>query len=59
MKSSDPKIDLCGTAQLTTPASEKTSSSATKYFLFERYNSNHLMTDSFKPIHSIFCRSTV
>ena len=40
------------------PASAKTSSITTKK-LFERYDSDHLMTDYLKPIHSIFCRSTV
>ena len=37
-KRRDPKIDHCGTPQFISPASEKTFSSATKNFLFERYN---------------------
>ena len=28
-------------------------------YLFERYDWDHLITDSLKPIHSIFCKSTV
>ena len=58
-KRSVPKIDPCGTPQFISPASEKTFSSVTKNFLFERYDWNHLMTDCLKPIHSIFCKSTV
>ena len=39
--------------------SENIFSSVTKNFLFERYNWNYLITDSLKPIHSIFCKSLV
>ena len=53
-----PSINPYGTPQFSSPASEKTCSSATKRFLFERYDSEHLMTDSLKPIHSVFSKST-
>ena len=52
------KIDPHGTPQFSSPASQKTFSSATKHFFFERYDSENLMTDSLKPMHSIFSRST-
>ena len=32
------KIDPCGTPQFISPTSEKTLSSVTKHFLFERYD---------------------
>ena len=54
-----PKIDLYGTLQFVSLTAKKTFSSATKTFLFERYDLNHLMTNSLKPIHSIYCKSTV
>ena len=53
-----PSTNPYGTPQYSSPASEKTCSSATKRFLFERYDSEHLMTDSLKPIHSVFSKST-
>ena len=37
-KRSDSKIDSCGTPQFISPTSEKTFSSVTKKFLFERYD---------------------
>ena len=37
-KESDTKIDPCETPQFISPASEKTFSSVTKNFLFERYD---------------------
>ena len=40
-------------------ASEKAFSSVTKNFLLERYDWNHLMTDSLKPTYFIFCKSMV
>ena len=46
-------MDLCGTSQLISPAPAKVSSSVTKKFLFKRYDSNVLMTDTLKSIHSI------
>ena len=52
-----PKKDPYGAPQYSSPPSEKTCSSATKHFLFERYDSEHLMTDSLKPIHSLFSKS--
>ena len=58
-KGSGIKIDPCRTPQFISPASKKTFSSVTKNFLFERFDWNHLMTDSLKLIHSIFCKSTV
>ena len=38
-KRSGPKIDPCGTPQFISPTSEKTFSSVTKNFLFQRHNS--------------------
>ena len=58
-KGSGPKIDPCARPQFISPASEKTSFGVTKKSLFERYDWNSLMTVSLKPIHSIFCESTV
>ena len=54
-KRSGPKTDPCGTPELISSASEKISSN----FLFDKYDWNHLMTDTLKPIHSIFCKSTM
>ena len=51
------KIDPHGTPQFSSSASQKICSCATKHFLFERYDSESLMTDSLKPMHSIFSRS--
>ena len=52
-----PKIDTFGTPQFISLESEKTFSSVTKSFLFGRYDWNHWMADSLKPIHSIFSKS--
>ena len=41
-----PKIDPHGTPLFISPASEKTSSSAKHFLLFERYDSKHLMAES-------------
>ena len=54
-KKSIPKTDFRGKPQFIRPAFEKTFSSVKK-ILFERYDWNHLMTDSLKPIHSIFVK---
>ena len=42
-KSSGPKINSCGTRQFISSAFEEISSGATKDFLFERHDSNHLV----------------
>ena len=52
-------IDPCGKPQFISLASGKTFSTVTKYFQFERYDWNHLISDSLKLIHSISCKSTV
>ena len=59
MQRRGPKINSCGTPQFIFPAFEKTFSSVTKILLFERHDWNHFMADSLKPIHFIFCESTV
>ena len=43
-KMSGPRIEPCGTPHVIKPSSEKTPSSNTKHFLFERYDLSYLMT---------------
>ena len=50
---------LKGTPEFISPVSEKTFFSVTKNVLFQRCDWNHLMTDSLKPMHSIFCKNRV
>ena len=40
---SGPRMEPCGTPHVSKPSSEKTPSSNTKNFLFERYDLNHLI----------------
>ena len=57
-KRSVPRIEPCGTPCFNVPVSEKTLSIQTKNFLFERQDSNHLVTDAHKPKYFIFSRRT-
>ena len=57
-KMSEPKIEAYRVPQFSRLGSEKTYSSATKKFLFERNNLDHSMTEYVRLIYSIFSNST-
>ena len=57
-KMNEPKIEAYRVPQFSRLGSEKTCSGATKKFLFERNNLDHLMTEYVRLIYSIFSNST-
>ena len=52
-------MEACGTPYFDVPASEKTLSIQIKKFLFEIYDSNHLITDVRKTKYFIFSSRTL
>ena len=57
-KMSERKIEAYRVPQFSRLGSEKTCSSATKRFLFERNNLDHLMTEYVRLIYCIFSNSS-